>query len=436
MKSKKDIITIGFALFAMFFGAGNLLLPPYLGMLVGDNYIVTILAFALTGILLPLLGIIAVTISGDYIEDMEKWVNRGIITVLGVIIMLLIGPLIAIPRTAATTYEVGLLPLFPGINPILSSILFFTITFFLSISSSKVVDIIGKYLTPVLLITLFSLIMIGLFFPLGVAQVRPQTISDNFSLGFVEGYQTVDALAALIFAGVIITAAKLKGYTTSGEKIHVVVKAGILASLCLLFIYGGLVFLGSTSGIYDPEIKRSNLLLHIAQNLLGGYGTIIIAICIGFACLTTAIALTSAFGLFFQKLLKGRISYGILVAFCCIFSGVLAIAGVDDIITYAYPFLAFVYPIAMALVIYVILFNKRIKQKEPYIGAVISTTVYSLILVSIEFLDFAPQVFNNIKLLPLYDYEIAWLLPSAIGFILGYLVSNKKTDSDSDIIRV
>lgn len=426
MKKRRDIITIGFALFAMFFGAGNLLLPPYLGMLVGDNYLITIFAFALTGILLPFMGIIAVSLSGDYIEDMSKWVNRPIITILGTVIMLAIGPLIAIPRTAATTFEVGIQPMFADFSPIWASVLFFAVTFLLSISSSKVVDIIGKYLTPILLIVLVALVIVGLVNPLAPTEEISQNFSNSFSLGFIEGYQTLDVLASLVFAGVIIAATKAKGYTSISQKFNVVSISGAIASLCLLFIYGGLVYLGATSGIYDPDIKRANLLLHIAQSLLGKYGTIAIAICIAFACLTTAIALTSAFGTFFSKLLNEKISYKVLVTICCILSAMLSIIGVDDIITYAYPFLTFIYPIAITLVIYVIAFGRKVRMRPPYIGALAGTTVFSLVSVLISLFPESQHAFYSIQKIPLYGFEMGWLLPSVIGFIVGFLFSKSK----------
>src|SRR5690606_31203584 len=140
MKKKQDIVTIGFALFAMFFGAGNLLLPPFIGLQVGDHTLITIIAFSLTGIILPFLGILSIVKSGNNIYDLGNRIHPWIAPILGTIIMLCIGPLIAIPRTGATTFEVGILPTFPNFNPIVSAILFFGLTWILSISPSKVVD--------------------------------------------------------------------------------------------------------------------------------------------------------------------------------------------------------------------------------------------------------------------------------------------------------
>lgn len=427
MKKNKDIVTIGFALFAMFFGAGNLLLPPFLGLQVGDNSLITIIAFSLTGIILPFLGILAIVRSGNTIYDLGNRIHPLLAPILGTIIMLCIGPLIAIPRTGATTFEVGIAPNFPGFNPIWFSIIFFAVTWALSISPSKVVDIIGNILTPLLLVLLFLLILVGIINPSADYANTILNSTEAFKLGFTEGYQTVDMLASLVFAGIIISAAKSKGYTKMSDKNTVVIASGIISSVCLVFIYGGLVYLGATSGIDDKGITRSALLIHIAKSTLGDYGMIAIGICIALACLTTAIALTSAVGSFFSELTNGKIGYKTLVTVCSIFSAFLAIAGVDKIIQYAYPPLAFVYPIAITLVIYIIIFGKFVKSKSPYIGALIGSTIIAFMsLFNMLGLWNEQQIalFNQI---PLFDIDLGWVIPSIIGFIIGLLTSKKQT---------
>ena len=428
MKKNKnrDIITIGFALFAMFFGAGNLLLPPFIGLQVGQYTLITIIAFGLTGIILPFLGILSVVQSGDTIYDLGKRVHPWLAPVLGTIIMLCIGPLIAIPRTGATTFEVGILPNFPSFNPILFSVIFFGITWALCISPSKVVDIIGNILTPLLLILLFVLILIGVLNPIGLYADTTLTSTQSFKLGFTEGYQTVDMLASLVFAGIIISAAQAKGYTKLGEKNTVVISSGIISSVCLIFIYGGLVYLGATSGIQDKDISRSALLIHIAKSTLGDYGMIAIGICIALACLTTAIALTSAVGSFFSELTGGKLSYKFLVTACSIFSAILAISGVDKIIQFAYPPLAFVYPIAITLVLYIIIFGKFVKSKLPYICALIASTIVAAISLGHILETWSPNQLELFKKLPFFDIDLAWLIPSIIGFVIGLIIDKIK----------
>lgn len=421
-RQNKDILTIGFALFAMFFGAGNLLLPPYIGMQIGSHVWITIIAFSLTGILLPFFGILSVVRSGDSINDLGARIHPNLAPVLGSVIMLCIGPLIAIPRTAATTFEVGLLPNFPGFSPVLSSILFFGITWALTIVPSKVVDIIGNILTPALLLLLLILIIIGVVFPQSSFGTSDMSALESFSLGFTEGYQTLDVLASVIFASIIITATQAKGYQDVKSKSSVVISAGVLSAVCLLIIYGGLLYLGASSGLTDPEISRSALLIHIAQTTLGDYGMVAIGFSIALACLTTAVALTSAVGTFFSELTGGKLGYKLLVTLCCIISGILAVSGVDNIIQFAYPPLAFVYPIVITLVLYIVLFGQSIKSKAPYVGALIASTVVAFLGLFKVLGLWSEQTLSVLNIIPFFSLDLGWVVPSILGFVIGLII--------------
>lgn len=415
----------------MFFGAGNLLLPPFIGLQVGNHVWLTILAFGLTGILLPFFGILSIVNSGDTFNDLGNRINKGIAPVLGTIIMLCIGPLIAIPRTAATTFEVGVLPSFPNSSPIWTSIIFFAVTWLLTIKPSKVVDIIGNILTPLLLVLLLGLIGIGVFAPISEYNTQSLDASQSFTLGFTEGYQTLDVLASVIFAGIIITAAKTKGYSSVRAKNQVVIASGLLSAICLFLIYGGLIQLGATSGISDLTVKRSELLIHISKALMGHYGMIAIALSIALACLTTAIALTSAVGTFFSQLTQNRLSYKALVTGCCIVSCLLSITGVDNIISFAYPVLIFVYPIVITLVLYTVFFGAFIKHKLPYIGALIASTL----IASFNLLKFLgllnEHTLRILNEIPFFAYELGWVVPSALFFLIFLVIDKTIEKRDS-----
>ena len=421
MKSKKlsNILTLGFALFAMFFGAGNLLLPPLIGVEVGSNYFVAMLAFGLTGILLPFTGILSVVFSGNSFNDLGHRVNKHLAAILGTIIMACIGPLIAIPRTAATTYEVGLKPFFPNLNPIWGSVIFFAITLALAIRPSRVVDVIGNYLTPVLLVLLALLIVVGIVHPTANLEASRMTMVESFSRGFIEGYQTLDVLASVIFAGIIINAARDKGYTDTKSKTQVVIVSGLLSTTCLLFVYGGLIYLGATSGITDSSISRAELLIDISRNILGDYGLVAIALCMAFACLTTSIALTTAVASFFSQLSKGKLSYTVVAIICTVISFGLSVKGVDEIINFAYPPLAFVYPITITLVIYIVLFGKIIQSKTPYIGALLASSIVAT-LGLLKLLGFLNEdIVLGLNKIPFFEYDLGWIVPSVIGFVIG-----------------
>lgn len=432
-KSIGNIVTIGFALFAMFFGAGNIILPPIIGLLTGDEWDSAVFGFTITAIIAPFLGILAVLLSGDEFTDLGKRINKTIGIILATAIILSIGPLVAIPRTAATTFEVGLLPIWPDFNPIISSILFFAVTLALSISPSKVVDIIGKYLTPLLLLLLAIMIVMGILHPLDTTTDTGIGAVESFRKGFAEGYQTMDVLASVIYAGIIISAVKAKGYITPESKTKVTFLSGAVATSCLLFIYGGLVYLGATSGYASTtDLKRTELLLYISNHVLGAQGTVALSLCIALACLTTAIALVCATGTFFSQLTRGKLSYKTIVIATCVFSATLAVNGVDKIIDYAGPFLGIIYPITLTLILYVVIFGKIVKRKIPFVGAIVTTTIFALLQFYITMtLDstveegMAFQLNEYIKKIPLYNYDVPWLLPSFVVFVVLYLFNRK-----------
>jgi len=432
-KSTTDTLTIGFALFAMFFGAGNIILPPIIGLITGEDWTWALSGFTITAIIAPFLGILAVLFSGDDFSDLGKRINKTLGLILATVIILSIGPLVAIPRTAATTFEIGMLPIWPNFSPVVSSILFFAITLVLSISPSKVVDIIGKYLTPLLLILLTVMIVMGVLHPLGTTSETSIQNLEAFRKGFSEGYQTMDVLASVIYAGIIISAVKARGYISHNAKTKITLMSGAVAIVCLLFIYGGLVYLGATSG-YDinANLKRTDLLLYISNHVLGAQGTIALSLCIALACLTTAIALVCATGTFFSQLTNGKLSYQVIVIATCVFSAILAVNGVDEIIDYAGSFLGVIYPITLTLILYMVIFGKLVKSKTPFVGAIITTTIYAVIQFFITItLDpkledsFVFKLNSAMEKIPLYNYDVPWLLPSFVVFVLLYGISRK-----------
>ena len=244
MNKKSDVIVVGFALFAMFFGAGNLIFPPYLGVISGSGWPLAMGGFLITGIGLTLMGIVAIAISGTSINDMADRVHPKFGALLGSVIMIIIGPLFAIPRTAATTYEIAMVPTMPGFSNILFIIIFFAITLYFSIRPASVVDSIGKVLTPVLLIVLLNIIGKGIITPIG--ETITLTDAAGFSRGFTEGYQTMDALGSVILASIIIESVIAKGYTDKKTRVSMTIKAGIIAAAGLMVVYVGLMYVGAT----------------------------------------------------------------------------------------------------------------------------------------------------------------------------------------------
>ena len=431
MKNKLGTaITLGFALFAMFFGAGNLILPPFIGLKSGTEWFAAVSGFFTTGIVAPFLGVLTVVLFGTSFTDLGRKVNPVVVTVLAFLIMLCIGPLVAIPRTAAATYEIGIKPLMPDFNNVLFSVIFFAVVIFLSVSQSKIVDIIGNFLTPFLILSLGILVVMGIVNPPDVSHISELNSQQSFVFAFHEGYQTLDVLASVIFAGIIISAAIDKGYTNANDRFKITIAAGLISMIALLFIYGGLIYLGAHSGFpLSDTVSRTELLLHISNAVLGKNGTVVISLAVALACLTTAIALTSAMGSFLEKLTFGKINYKIGVLLTCLVSGYFSVKSVEEIINYAVVILGFIYPITFALILTVLFFGKLIFSRTPFIAAV---TVAALVasLSVFQHLSLFPQSVAQINSwLPLSQHQLGWLIPSFLAFFIaaGFNSGRKRT---------
>ncbi|WP_315116106.1 branched-chain amino acid transport system II carrier protein [uncultured Clostridium sp.] len=415
-KDLKNILITGMALFSTFFGAGNLIFPPTLGYMAGDKWGYIGLGFLITCIGLPLFGIISVALSGGKTEDLTRKISPTFGKILCSIIMLSIGPLFAVPRTGATTFELGVLPLFPKVNSIVVSIIFFGITYILAVNESSVVDRIGSILTPFLLITLGIIIVKGILFPIGTPVNT--NIEGAFSKGFTEGYQTMDALGSIILAQMFIGDLFLKGYKDRKTQINIIMKAGIVSAVCLGVVYLGLLYIGATSsGVVDQDFTRTTILVFISQRLLGDSSKIIFGGAIAVACLTTSVGLTATTGNYFNKLLENRISYKAIVLLTCIVSTIMSSYGVESIVKLAIPILQIIYPVVIVLIA-LSMFSKYIKNKGVYSGAVYGAMIISIVN-SLNSAGITSIFSGIIKMLPFYAGGFSWILPAVVGGIIG-----------------
>ncbi len=427
-KKQRDILVTGFALFAMFFGAGNLIFPPFLGLITGSSWLTGFTGFILADVGLSLLAILAIAKCNGEVGEIFSRAGYKLSIVLSCAIMICIGPLLAIPRTAATTFEMGVQPIFSNLNSIIFSIVFFSVTLLLTIRPSKVVDIIGSYLTPALLVSLLILIGMGIVHPLGT--VEPSTVDGVFSIGIFQGYQTLDALGAVSLSAVIFTSVANKGYTEKEDKIKITFKAGIIAGIGLFLVYGGLTYLGSTvSTMFDTNISQAGLIVSITEMLLGFPGKVILGLIVTLACLTTAIGLTSATGQYFSKLSHNKIKYEVIVAIVCLFSLVVSNFGVDTIIQFSAPILTVIYPPTIVLVIFTLL-GQFIKNDNVFKFATY-TALFMSILNIISDYGLKISFINN---LPLASLGFNWLVPVIIASVIGYFVTsnNSKEESQTD----
>lgn len=420
-KETKDFIVVGAALFAMFFGAGNLIFPPALGMLSGENWLPCLIGFALTGVGLPILGVVTIAKVGGSLKDFAGRVSPTFAKILGAVIVLAIGPLLAIPRTGATVYEIGVSPLFPTMPPLVVSIVYFAITLFFVIKPSSIIDKIGKVLTPILLMIVGIIIFKGIISPIGVPVSTGLDLA--FTEGFLGGYQTMDALASVVLGGLILFGIKEKGYEDRKTLVKLTSKAGMLAGAGLLFVYGGLLYLGATaSGVLGAELTKTELIIALTNSILGTYGQMGIAIAVSVACLTTSIGLTAVVGNFFEELTNGKLTYRFIVIATTLFSIVMSVIGVEQIVSLAVPLLVLVFPVTIVL-IGLNLIGDRIKSDAIFKGMVAGALFFSSF-------DALGAMGVNIQAattiigkLPLASAGFAWLLPSILCGFIGHLIA-------------
>ncbi|WP_283247457.1 branched-chain amino acid transport system II carrier protein [Lederbergia citrea] len=425
-------ITVGLMLFALFLGAGNIIFPPKLGQMAGDNFAISMIGFLITGVGLPLLAVIAIAKSGRDLESIAGRVHPIFGAVFTMIVYLSIGPFFGIPRTATVSYEIGIVPFLPeaikntGWTLALFTIMFFIITILFAMNPTKLVDRIGKILTPVLLIVIALLALKSFITPMGpMGAPIDSYVGNAFFESFVQGYLTMDVIAALVFGIVVINALKNEGVRESKSLIKATVIAGVIAAAGLSLVYLSLGYIGATSIEAIGVQENGGAILALASKVLyGPSGTIILALTIMFACLTTSIGLVSACAQYFEKLMP-KISYTTFVFIFGGFSAFVANVGLTKLIQISVPVLLMVYPLAIVLML--LSFIDKSFERSPivYSLALIGTAIVSIFdgLKAADIL--IPSIDNILSILPLYEQGIGWLVPAIVGGLIGLLLRPK-----------
>lgn len=410
---KSDMMVSGFALFAMFFGAGNLIFPPFLGMEGGNQWVTGFLSFILVEVVLTCIGICAMIYAGGSIAAMENSVGRLPGFLLNTAAILCTGLLIAPPRTAATTYEMAIVPLTDKIGLLPFSVLFFAVVFVLTIRPTKIVDIVGKFLTPVLIVGIFVLIVAGIVHPAG--EIGPAISQHIAQDGLVAGYQAMDIISVAGFVIVVQDDLVKRGYRGRKEQLRASVYISCIAGVWLALIYGGLIYLGATtSGSFGPGLDQAQLIKAITNHLLGKPGVILLGIVVGFACLTTAIGLFGAAASYFERITAGKISYKLWIVILTVVSFGICNLGLTSIISMAVPILSIVTPPFMTTVC-LLAFQDRIGNRNIYKGAAVGAVIASVLIVGHTYFNW----FSFASMLPFYDYGFGWLVPAAAGGMIG-----------------
>lgn len=420
--SKKNLILVSLMLFSMFFGAGNLIFPPLLGQLSGKNLTPALLGFLVSAVGLPILAVATVAKSGG-LQNMAGGVHKNFAVIFTVLIYLSIGPFLGIPRAGSLAFEMGISPFLPktmntGFMPLLIyTLCYFLIAFWLSLNPSKLVDRFGKVLTPAILVLIAIIFIATLVKPLGDFSPAQGAYAESPLLkGFLEGYMTMDAIAALNFGIVISLALKEKGITEEKAIMSNTIKAGIIAGLILTIIYAILSYLGAGAqtrfGVAD---NGAQTLTNVVYYLFNNNGVIILGLIFSLACLTTSVGLITSCSEYFATLVP-KVSYKSWVTILCLSSMLLANVGLTKILKISVPVLTAIYPMAIVLILLSLMHNWFNGYNSVYLFTMIFTSIFSI-------MDALSQFDIKFKLLsyvPLYSQGLGWIIPGIIGCIIGY----------------
>lgn len=422
MKKKLlDRIIIGFALFAIFFGAGNLIFPPYLGVTAGENWGIATLAFLISDPLLSIIAVMVVAALGGSALNVGRRVHPLFASALAAICVLLIGPIFAVPRTGASTHEIFVQSYFPSAPQWITSLVFFGIVLWITYKENSVMDAIGKYLTPILLFILFCIFVAAIVQPDATFATTDGT--GLFAQGFKEGYQTMDVLGAPLLAGVVMKDITRRGYLNKKDQFRMMFGVGIVAFILLALVYSTLAYSGaSMSTVIDTTAQRAAMLTTIVKNLLGSWGQLAMGLAVCFACLTTAIGLTTTCGQYFEEVSKGKISYKKTILVTVAVEFIISLVGVDSLINLAVPVLTFIFPIMIALILFSA-FDQYIPYDWTYLGAVVGAGIVGLVqgINTLSQLLGGKLLGDAVKLIgtfPLATYGLEWIVPTFVGALI------------------
>lgn len=424
--SKKQFFTLALTLFSLFFGAGNFIFPPVVGANSGENFFVGIMFFSLAAVALPVLGVAAVAKAGS-LRELANRVDSFTGFIFCTAAYVALGPLLAIPRAGSMPFEIGLVPLLPDDTNkqnmlIIYCIVYFVLNSYACLNQSRLLNLIGKYLTPVLLVLIVLLFLFGLgsAYSHGLGVPKGGYASSAAATGFVDGYQTMDALAALIFASLIADVLKKMGVSKKGELASLSIRAGLFAGVVLFAVYVMLGLLGAMARPSD-DLSPAALLSFISTSSFGFGGQVVLGISFLLACFGTTVGLTSAVSAYFKEIFP-RISYAGWVYIFSALGAIMASNGLDRILAISVPILVALYPVATTLIL-LSLIDELIDASAlvykfcVYVAAAIGlASGLRAAGVSLGAMD------ALLDKLPFYQSMLGWIVPVSVAFGLSYIL--------------
>lgn len=427
MKKKgfvKDSIIVGLALFSTMFGAGNLIFPPQIGLTTGTQWYLGALGIVLTGVILPVLAFWGVNNVGTDIKCLMGHVHPKFYDWFYVIGCILVGVGSTLPRSGATTHEMGVLSIFPNVPSWVTMIIFFALVYFFGCDQNKVVDKLGKYLTPLLLLLLAIVLVKGVLDPIGTPLETNPTAPVTSSM--LTGYLTGDLTVGLMCANIFISGLLAKGHTDPADRKKSGLLVGMVSIVVLGLIYIALTYIGACGGaFYDLSTPQTTLLSGLVGKTLGTVGKVCMGIAVGLACLTTAIGIGSTGAMVINEVSKNKISYRLWMAIACVVGAIFGSFGIQNIINYVTPIFLIMYPICIVFTI-LGLVDKWVPNDGVYKFGV---TVAGVVSVGDAILSVAPDLTwlrNLMSIIPLFEQGFSWLIPTIIAMVVGGILYRGK----------
>lgn len=424
--SPKQSLLVGVTLFSMFFGAGNLILPPLVGLQAGAQGVPAMAGFLITGIGLPVLGIVAVALAGT-IRDLASRVHPVFAHIFVAAVYLAIGPCLAIPRTSSTSFEM-LQPLLPQHLPLEAarlafSVLFFVAAYLLAMHPGRLTRLLGHVTGPALIVLIVAVVGAAIFSPdpAGVAAAQASYSSASAMQGFLVGYQTMDLLASLTFGIVIATNIRELGVTDDAGLTREVSRAGLFAGVLMALIYCGLAVVGANLSAAMPDLTNGAAILTASASLhFGVVGLVVVAAIFLLACLNVCIGLISCCGTYFADEFP-RVPYRVWAAGFAVFSCAVSNLGLDAILAFSVPLLNALYPVAIVLVVMGMLHKVCDRYPRMWQWVVGVTATVSVVVSARD--AFFPGALPMLDVLPLASFDLEWLLPALAAAVIGVVHS-------------
>ncbi len=426
--TRSQFLQLSIMLFGLFFGAGNLIFPPLLGNKAGSATFISLIAFCVTAVLFPVLGAIVVGKTNG-LSNLAKRVGPVFSVVFTTAIYLSIGPGLGIPRAGSVPFEMAIAPYVPetlnlNIVRFVYTLVFFTIALLICLKPNKLVERVGKFLTPTLLLMILFMFVRIVMMDKNIAAPSGDYLKAPVTKGFLAGYETMDAVAALNFGFVIAMAIRRFGVTDEKEISKYEIKAGLLAGLVLFVVYAMLASIGMIGSARFPGLANgAQVLSESVKLVLGNFGLVLLASIFSLACLTTCVGLITSGGEYFEELFNHKLSYRGWVFVWTLFSFIMANFGLNKLLEFSVPVLQIIYPVALVLIVMGISHDYVNYPREAYLTSALVSVVLPLIEVLNKTFKVNILVLTDlVKSLPLYEEGLSWLLPTMVVLVLTTLV--------------